>query len=67
MYSKPLRYAPLSFVILDDMQFWIPSEFDINICDEKQKVENVAMCVTFSSTVELVLLHCELFTDLDVQ
>ena len=59
MYSKPLRYAPLSFVILDDMQF------DVNIFDEKQKVENIYVCDIFIHS-GICLLHCESFLYLDV-
>ena len=41
-------------------------EFDINICDEKQKVENFYVCDIFIHSGDS-LMHSELFIDLDVQ
>ena len=40
-------------------------EFDINICDEKQKVENLYVCDIFIHSGNY-LLHCELFLYLEV-
>ena len=41
-------------------------EFDINICDEKQKVEKVYVWDIFIHS-GICPLHSELFIDLDVQ
>ena len=40
-------------------------EFDINICDEKQKVEKVYVCDIFIHS-GICLLHCESFLYLEV-
>ena len=40
-------------------------EFDINICDEKQKVENLYVCDIFIHS-GICLLHIELFIELEV-
>ena len=41
-------------------------EFDINICDEKQKVENFYVCDIFIHS-GVCVLHSKLLIDLDVQ